>query len=154
MTIWIPGWLWAVSVGYGGGVIFGAPKPTTLGAITLASTVWLASPWGRAAVWFMVRPGGQVVGSALAAGAARAGPAYAAAFAESFPSVSAASRRAWGSRLAAAVFNPYTTLGALAVGGTLAQVNVMAKHGSGVRGTGTFGVAPSKHLEGGKPWWN
>ena len=25
---------------------------------------------------------------------------------------------------------------------------------SGVRGSGSFGAAPSYHLEGGKPWWN
>jgi len=57
------------------------------------------------------------------------------------------------SAVALAVRYPFTTGAVLAIAGTAAQANVMAKHGGGVRGTGTFGVAPSRHLEGGKPWW-
>jgi len=152
MPAWVA-WVWAVSVG----LIrpFGEPSPSKLGVLTLGATVWLASPWGRSVTWFALRPGGQVLGSALAAGAARAGPAYAAAFAESFPSVTAGARVAWRSRVAAAVFNPVTAAVVLGVGATVADVNLQTKHGAGVWGADfAFGVAPSKHLEGGKPWWS
>jgi len=152
MPAWIP-WVWAVSVG----LIrpFGDPDPSKLGVLTLGATVWLASPWGRSVTWFALRPGGQVLGSALAAGAARAGPAYAAAFAESFPSVTAGARVAWRSRVVGAIVNPFTAAAVLGVAATLADVNLQTKHGAGVRGADfAFGVAPSKHLEGGQPWWS
>jgi len=151
MPAWIP-WVWAVSVG----LIrpFGKPNPSKWGALTLGATVWLASPWGRASTMFALRPGGQVLGAAIAAGAARAGPAYAAAFAEYFPAASATGRAAYRRVASAVIFNPLTAMAAVGVAATLADVNLQAKHGAGVWGGGTFGVAPSKHLEGGEPWWN
>lgn len=57
------------------------------------------------------------------------------------------------SRTRVVAASPITWGVALAVAGTAAQANVMAKHGGGVRGTGTFGVSPSLHLKEGKPWW-
>jgi len=57
------------------------------------------------------------------------------------------------SRTRVVAASPITWGVALAVAGTAAQANVMAKHGGGVRGSGTFGVSPSLHLKEGKPWW-
>lgn len=44
---------------------------------------------------------------------------------------------------------------ALAVAGSQAQFKLMNEFGSGVRGTGLIGIAPSYHLgNDGKPWWD
>ena len=59
------------------------------------------------------------------------------------------------SRTRVVAANPITWGAALAVGATAADVNLQAKHGAGVWGADfAFGVAPTKHLEGGEPWWN
>lgn len=67
--------------------------------------------------------------------------------------VGLAARQTGRSGLAWVVRYPFTSGAVLAIAGTAAQANVMAKHGGGVRGTGTFGVSPSLHLKEGKPWW-
>lgn len=48
--------------------------------------------------------------------------------------------------------SPITWGAVIAVGSLLTDVNLQVKHGAAPWGTGV-GVAPSLHLEGGKPWW-
>lgn len=47
----------------------------------------------------------------------------------------------------------YSPLIATTYLGVTEQHQAMSEFGSGVRGTGTMGVAPSMHLKNGKPWW-
>ncbi len=49
--------------------------------------------------------------------------------------------------------SPLFWVAAISIAGTRAQIKSQTEQGSGVRGTGSFGVAPSYHLKGGKPWW-
>ena len=53
----------------------------------------------------------------------------------------------------ATLASPITWMLALAVAGTKAQHRSITEEQSGVRGSGSFGVAPSLHLKGGKPWY-
>jgi len=147
MPAWVA-WIWAVGVGMV--QPFGEPKFSWWGAATLGSTIWLASPWGRAGLAIALSPLPRIARAAVPIIHAE----YAAAFARFYPNATKITWRVRASRAVRLIFNPYTALATLAVGGTIAQVNLTVKHGAGVYGSGSFGAAPSLHLKGGKPWWD
>lgn len=142
-------WFWGVAVGYVAGRALPGPKATWGALAQAGGTIFLASPLGRATILFAARP----LPSIFWGGARVAPSAYRASFARSFPTGTRAALALRGTTTAAVLANPITWGVVAAVAATATDVNLQAKHGAGVWGGEVGGVAPSKHLEGGKPWW-
>lgn len=51
-------------------------------------------------------------------------------------------------------YGPYGALLFFTIAGTSAQIKSQTRQKSGVRGTGSFGIAPSMHLVAGRPWYS